>query len=69
MEVIMKSPNEIWEELGEIDEEETRHVLTKLFTMYEQLLTQDGETKETNRFFQNLGNAIDLSKECNFNRR
>lgn len=69
MEVIMRSPNEIWEVLGEIDEEETRHVLTRLFSIYEQSLTRDGESKETQRFFQNLNNAIDLSRECNLNRR
>lgn len=69
MEEMMRSPNEIWEALGEIDEEEIPHVLTKLFTMYEQLLTQEGETEETTRFFRNLGNAIDLSRECNLNRR
>ena len=65
----MRSPNEIWEALGEIDEEETRHVLTRLFTMYEQILVRDGETKETSRFFQNLDNAIEMTQECNLNRR
>lgn len=65
----MRSPNELWEALGEIDDEEAQHVLTKLFTMYEQMLSQDGATEETNRFFQNLHNAIELTQECNLNRR
>lgn len=65
----MRSPNEIWEALGELDEEEAPHVLTKLFAMYEQLLSQNGATDETNRFFQNLDNAIELTQECNLNRR
>lgn len=65
----MKSPNDIWEALGDIDDEEAQHVLTKLFVMYEELLVRDGETEETGRFFQNLNNAIELSRECNLNRR
>ena len=65
----MRSPNEIWEALGELDEEEAPHVLTKLFAMYEQMLGQGGDTEEINRFFQNLDNAIELSQECNLNRR
>lgn len=65
----MRSPNELWEALGEVDDEEAQHVLTKLFTMYEQMLAQDGATEETSRFFQNLHNAIELTQECNLNRR
>jgi len=65
----MRSPNEIWEALGDIDDEEAQHVLARLFTMYEELVTRDGETKESNRFFQNLDNAIELTQECNLNRR
>ncbi len=65
----MRSPNELWEALGEVDDEEAQHVLTKLFTMYEQMLSQDGPTEETKRFFQNLDNAIELTQECNLNRR
>jgi len=65
----MKSPNELWEALGDIDDEEAPHVLTKLFAMYEQMVTRNGATAETDRFFQNLQNAIELSQECNLNRR
>lgn len=65
----MRSPNELWEALGEVTEEEAQHVLTKLFAMYEQLLEQQGTTEETERFFRCLDNAIELSQECNLNRR
>lgn len=65
----MKSPNDIWEALGDIDDEEAQHVLSKLFVMYEELVTRNGESQETDRFFQNLDNAIELSRECNLNRR
>jgi hypothetical protein len=66
---MMRSPNEIWEALGEIDDEEAQHVLARIFTMYEEMVTQNGETKETSRFFRNLDNAIELTQECNLNRR
>lgn len=65
----MRSPNEIWEALGDIADEEAQHVLARLFSMYEEMRARDGETKETNRFFQNLDNAIDMTQECNLNRR
>ena len=65
----MRTQNEIWEALAEIDDEEAIHVLTKLFAMYEQLATQEGETKEISRFFLQLDKAIELTRECNLNRR
>ena len=34
----MKSPDDIWGELGELPGEELMHVLTKLFTLYEDRL-------------------------------
>lgn len=68
-EVIMRSPNEIWEALGDIEDEEAQHVLARLFSMYEEMVRRDGESKETRRFFQNLDNAIEMTQECNLNRR
>jgi len=66
---IMRSPNDLWEALGSIDEEETHQVITKLFTMYEQLIELEPENQEALRFFQNLDNALALTQECNLNRR
>lgn len=65
----MRSHNDLWEALGSIGEEETHHVLTKLFTMYEQLIENDPKNVEALRFFQNLDNALLLTEECNLNRR
>lgn len=65
----MRSPNEIWEALGDIEDEEAQHVLARLFSMYEEMVSRDGESKETRRFFQNLDNAIEMTQECNLNRR
>ena len=65
----MRSTSDLWEALGSIDEEETHHVLTKLFTMYEQIIEADQENSEAIKFFQNLDNALSLTEECNLNRR
>jgi hypothetical protein len=65
----MRSPTDLWEALGSIDEEETHHVLTRLFAMYEQIIASDPNNKEALKFFQNLDNALSLTEDCNLNRR
>ena len=35
----MKTPNDLWSDLGEVAEEEIVHVVTKLFMIYEDQLT------------------------------
>jgi len=65
----MRTPNDLWEALGAIDEEETGHVLTKLFVMYEQLLETNPQDQEALTFFRNLDNALTQTTECNLNRR
>lgn len=65
----MRSPNDLWEALGNVGEEEVSHVLTKLFAMYEGLLKQDANDKEALNFMKNLDNALVLTTECNLNRR
>jgi hypothetical protein len=65
----MRSPNDLWEALGDVNQEEAHHVLTRLFDMYEQLLKIDPQHKEALLFFRNLDNAIVMTDECNLNRR
>ncbi len=65
----MRSPNDLWEALGALNEEEAYHVLTRLFDMYEQLLQIDPQHKEALLFFRNLDNAVAMTDECNLNRR
>jgi len=65
----MKSPNDIWGELGEISEEEVMHVMTKLFAFYEERLKRNSEDPEARQFFINLDNAISHTSGCNLNRR
>ena len=65
----MRSPSDLWEALGAITEEETRHLLTRLFDTYEKRLLIDPEDPEAALFFQNLDNALTVTAECNLNRR
>lgn len=65
----MRSQNDIWEVLGSIGEEETPHVLTKLFAMYDELMTQDPGNQEALNFFRRLDSALVLTDQCNLNRR
>jgi hypothetical protein len=64
-----RTPIDLWDAIGDIDEDETRNVLTKLFVMYEQLLDKDAENGEAKLFFKNLDLAILQTDECNLNRR
>lgn len=65
----MKTPNDIWGDLGELPEEEVMHVLTKLFAVYEEQLKRNSEDREAVQFFIHLDNAITLTSGCNLNRR
>ena len=48
------NPNELWEEMGSLDEEDLPHVLIKLFTSYEEMLKRDPKSSEAMDFFQKL---------------
>ena len=65
----MKTANDLWDALGEIPEEEAIHVLTKLYVTYEQQMQNNPQNQEVLNFFQNLQNAIELTTNCNLNRR
>jgi hypothetical protein len=65
----MRSPNDLWEAIGSLAEDETTHVITKLFTMYEERLAKDPEDENALLFFRNLDTAISQSTLCNLNRR
>lgn len=61
--------NELWEMMGDLEEEDVPHVLTKLFTIYEERLSQKPDDKATALFFKHLGQALGQVGECNLNRR
>ena len=65
----MKSPNDIWADLGELPDEEVILIMTKLFTIYEDTLKNQPEDQEALNFFKNLENSINQTSQCNLNRR
>ncbi len=65
----MRNLNELWEAMGAVNDEETGHVLTKLFVTYEQLLANNPEDQEALNFFRNLDIALIQTAACNLNRR
>ena len=65
----MKSPNDIWANLGELPDEEVILIMTKLFTIYEDTLKNQPADKEALNFFKNLENSINQTSQCNLNRR
>lgn len=67
--IYMKSPNDIWSDLGELPDEEVIHLMTKLFAIYEEKLKKFPEDKESLNFFKNLTVALDQTSQCNLNRR
>lgn len=60
---------ELWDSLGALDEEEAFHVLTKLFETYEALYDQHPEDSSVADFFKRLDRAMQVTRECNLNRR
>jgi hypothetical protein len=55
--------------MGSLAEDETLHVITKLFAMYEERLAKDPGDEHGLLFFRNLDTAISQSTICNLNRR
>ena len=65
----MSTAGEVWQALGELNEEEALHTLTRLFSHYETRLQRDPEDEAATLFLTNLFSAIKQSRECNLNRR
>ncbi len=65
----MINTNDLWEAIGDLEEEDVPHVLTKLFTLYEERLSRHPDDEATLLFFQHLSQAMAQTSECNLNRR
>jgi hypothetical protein len=65
----MTNTNDLWEALGEVEEDDVPHVLTKLFTIYEERLNRRPDDQAAQLFFQHLSQALEQVNECNLNRR
>lgn len=61
--------NDLWEALGDLQEEDIPHVLTKLFTIYEERLNRRPDDEAAQLFFQHLSQVVTQTGECNLNRR
>ncbi len=65
----MMNSNDLWESLGNVEEDDIPHVLTKLFTIYEERLSRKPDDDASQLFFQYLSQALEQVNECNLNRR
>ena len=65
----MRSIIDMWGELGELTEDETLHVVTKMFMVYEAELQSNPDDEGVQKFFRNLDSIIAQTRECNSNRR
>ena len=61
--------SDLWDTLGSLPEDETAHVITRLFVLYEARLQQNPDDQEALHFFSNLDLAITQTSQCNSNRR
>ena len=65
----MDSSNEAWGHLGELAEEDAIHVLTRLYSMYEEQAQRNPGDKAASLFFRNLITVLGQTSSCNLNRR
>ncbi len=65
----MTDTNDLWELLGDLEDEDIPQVLTKLFTIYEGILEHTPDDIEARNFFEHLSRALDQVGDCNLNRR
>lgn len=65
----MKTADELWTDIGSLSGDETLHVLTRLFALYEKRLLQDPADPTALDFFKHLDLAVDQVSQCNSNRR
>lgn len=61
--------NTLWETLGDVEEDDVPHVLTKLFTIYEERLSMKADDEAAVLFFTHLEQALAQVDDCNLNRR
>lgn len=65
----MDTVNDLWEKLGTLSDDESSHVLTRLFSVYEELFQHDSQSVEAKLFFERLSRVVSLCQDCNLNRR
>jgi cytochrome c-type biogenesis protein CcmH/NrfG len=63
------STTDLWEMLGNLDEDQPLQVLTQLFARYEHRLQQNPQDSESMAFFNHLALVLAQVQSCNLNRR
>ncbi|PID72089.1 MAG: hypothetical protein CSB34_04460 [Desulfobulbus propionicus] len=61
--------NDLWELLGQMDENEYGQILFQLFAKYEELQKTASSSQEANQFFNFLQAIVQQVQSCNVNRR
>ncbi|MGL1931601.1 MAG: hypothetical protein OCC45_07545 [Desulfotalea sp.] len=61
--------NDLWEQLGELSEENSNQTLMRLFASYEEDNEKELNNEYCEDFFKRLKAVINQSKECNISRR
>ena len=65
----MRPVVDIWENLGDLEDQQTMEVLSRLFTVYESELERDPDNQAALDFFRKLDQTLTQVCECNSNRR
>lgn len=65
----MRTPEDLWEDIGSLKDDELSHVLSKLYAIYDERLQRNTQDVEAMNFFRHLDNAITQIMTCNLNRR
>lgn len=61
--------NDLWEILGDLEQEAFEQILIQLFMKYEALRKADPTDNEAKQFFSYLSAIINQVQSCNVNRR
>lgn len=61
--------NDLWEILGDLEQEEFEQILIQLFMKYEALRKADPADNEAKQFFSYLSAIVNHVQSCNVNRR
>lgn len=65
----MSYSDAVWDAMGAVPDEELMHVLAKLFMVYETDMKNNPADAGAKLFFDRLAGAIELTVQCNANRR
>ncbi len=65
----MTNRNDLWEQLGDIETDDITHVLTTLFSIYEEKIVHNPDDTAAISFFKHLHRALSQVGKCNLNRR